>query len=133
MRASWQCLNVAQNALAADLRQILTTCTHRCARAHSLLDHLSAVATIVGGIVRSKAFAAFRLSTSSNLVTCSTGRSAGLAPFKDLVHKICAAAIELALLPGISERWIGGIPEQRASRQRRQDFLENRQTLGAEN
>src|SRR5262249_51224354 len=34
-----------------------------------------------GGIVRPSAFAVLRLITSSNLVGCSTGRSAGLAPF----------------------------------------------------
>src|SRR5258705_7275401 len=33
-----------------------------------------------GGIVRPRAFAVLRLMTSSSLVTCSTGRSAGLAP-----------------------------------------------------
>jgi hypothetical protein len=37
-----------------------------------------------GGIVRPRAFAAFRLMTSSNLVGCSTGRSAGLAPLRIL-------------------------------------------------
>ena len=35
----------------------------------------------VGGIVNPSAFAVFRLMTSSNLSGCSTGRSAGLAPF----------------------------------------------------
>ena len=37
-----------------------------------------------GGIVRPSALAVFRLITSSNLVGCSTGRSAGLAPFRIL-------------------------------------------------
>src|SRR5262245_15053893 len=35
-----------------------------------------------GGTVRPRAFAVFRLMTSSNLVGCSTGRSDGMAPFK---------------------------------------------------
>src|SRR6267378_7839123 len=35
-----------------------------------------------GGIVRPSAFAVLRLMTNSNLVGCSTGRSAGLAPFR---------------------------------------------------
>ena len=36
------------------------------------------------GTVSPSAFAAFRLITSSNLCTCSTGRSAGLVPFRIL-------------------------------------------------
>jgi hypothetical protein len=38
----------------------------------------------VGGIVRPSALAVLRLMTSSNFQGCSTGRSAGLAPFKIL-------------------------------------------------
>src|SRR5437899_496613 len=38
------------------------------------------------GIVRLSAFAVFRLITSSNFVGCSTGKSAGLVPPKNLVH-----------------------------------------------
>ena len=38
----------------------------------------------VGGNVIPRALAVLRLSTSSNLVDCSTGRSAGLAPFRIL-------------------------------------------------
>jgi hypothetical protein len=37
-----------------------------------------------GGIVRPSAWAALRLMTSSNVVGYSTGRSAGLAPFRIL-------------------------------------------------
>ena len=36
------------------------------------------------GIVRPSVLAVFRLMTNSNFVGCSTGRSAGLAPFKIL-------------------------------------------------
>jgi hypothetical protein len=42
----------------------------------------SAVANSVSGMVRPSAFAVFMLMTSSNLVDCWTGRSAGLAPFR---------------------------------------------------
>jgi hypothetical protein len=38
----------------------------------------------VGGSVRPKAWAVFRLMTSSKVVGCSTGRSAGLAPLRIL-------------------------------------------------
>ena len=38
-----------------------------------------------GGIVSPRAFAVLRLITSSTLVGCSTGRSAGLAPFRILM------------------------------------------------
>src|SRR6266487_3011190 len=44
----------------------------------------SARASRVGGMVRLSALAAPRLITSSNLVGCWIGRSAGLAPFKIL-------------------------------------------------
>src|SRR5439155_16054090 len=37
-----------------------------------------------GGIVRPRAFAVLRLITSSNLVGCSIGRSAGFAPLRIL-------------------------------------------------
>ena len=38
----------------------------------------------VGGMVRPRALAALRLMTRSNVVGCSMGRSAGLAPFRIL-------------------------------------------------
>jgi hypothetical protein len=44
----------------------------------------SARASTAGGIVRPSALAVFRLMMSSNLVGCSTGRSAGFAPFRTL-------------------------------------------------
>src|SRR5262249_20683666 len=46
--------------------------------AHSITS--SAMASSEGGTSRPSAFAVLRLMTSSNLVGCSTGRSAGLAP-----------------------------------------------------
>ena len=45
---------------------------------------LSALASTFGGIVSPSCFAVFRLTTSSNLLACSTGKSAGLAPFRIL-------------------------------------------------
>src|SRR5262249_13914342 len=42
----------------------------------------SARASSVGGSSRSSAFAVLRLITSSNLVGCTTGRSAGFSPFR---------------------------------------------------
>jgi hypothetical protein len=43
-----------------------------------------------GEMVRPSAFAARRFTTSSNFEGCSTGRSAGLAPFKILSTKTAA-------------------------------------------
>jgi hypothetical protein len=45
---------------------------------------LSALANTFGGIVKPICLAAFRLTTNSNFIGCSTGRSAGLAPFRIL-------------------------------------------------
>jgi hypothetical protein len=44
----------------------------------------------VGGMVRPRAWAVLRLITSSNVMGCSTGRSAGLAPRKILWTKVAA-------------------------------------------
>ena len=61
-----------------------------CRRAAEQRDELAALHSItssaatssLSGIVRPIVFAACRLMTSSNLVDCATGKSAGLAPFK---------------------------------------------------
>ena len=45
---------------------------------------LSALTNTLGGIVRPICFAALRLIINSNFVGCSTGRSAGFAPFRIL-------------------------------------------------
>src|SRR5215472_8669742 len=45
---------------------------------------LSALASTFGGIVRPICLAVLRLITNSNFVGCSTGKSAGLAPFRIL-------------------------------------------------
>src|SRR5262245_31222631 len=54
---------------------------------HSTLSHLitlSALASTLGGIVRPICLAAFRFIKNSNLMGCSTGRSAGFLPFRIL-------------------------------------------------
>ena len=51
------------------------------------LISLLARASTSGGIVRPICFAVFRLTMNSNLTGCSTGRSAGLAPFRILSTK----------------------------------------------
>ena len=50
----------------------------------------SARASTAGGIVRLSAFAVLRLSTSRYLVGCSTGRSAGFAPWRILAARLPA-------------------------------------------
>src|SRR5262249_50737094 len=67
---------------AADERQ------DELAPPHSIT--LSTSASSCGGISRPSAFAVLRLITSSNFVGCSTGKSAGLAPFNILSTKIAA-------------------------------------------
>src|SRR5262245_10357952 len=49
---------------------------------HSITS--SAMASTPGGTVRPSLVAVLRLMTNSNLVGCSTGKSAGLAPFSIL-------------------------------------------------
>ena len=51
---------------------------------------LSARANTLGGIVKPICLAAFRLIMNSNFVGCSTGRSAGLAPFRILSTYVAA-------------------------------------------
>jgi hypothetical protein len=53
-----------------------------CSRLYLITS--SAKTRSVGGIVVPSAWAVFRLRTSSNFVGCSTGRSAGLVPFRIL-------------------------------------------------
>jgi hypothetical protein len=42
----------------------------------------SAIASSVGGIVRPSALAVLTFTTNSNLVVCTTGRSAGRSPLR---------------------------------------------------
>src|SRR5215813_12298496 len=51
---------------------------------------LSALASTFGGIVRPICLAALRLMINSNFFGCSTGRLAGLAPFKILSTYVAA-------------------------------------------
>src|SRR4029077_3589191 len=57
-------------------------CEEFAPRRHSITS--SARARIDGGTVRPSVFAVLRLTTSSNVVGCWTGRSAGLAPLTAL-------------------------------------------------
>src|SRR5262249_3499360 len=54
--------------------------TNELAPPHSITS--SARASSEGGTVRPSALAVLRLTASSNVVGCSTGRSAGLAPLR---------------------------------------------------
>jgi hypothetical protein len=60
----------------------------RAARTHSITS--SARASSVGGTSRPGAFAVVMFMTRSNLVACSTGRSAGFAPRRILSTKSAA-------------------------------------------
>ncbi len=60
----------------------LTEICGRSLKAHRITS--SARISTDWGIVRPRALAVFRLMTNSNLVGCSTGRSAGLAPLRIL-------------------------------------------------
>src|SRR5262249_33428881 len=60
---------------------------------HSITS--SARASSVGGTVRPSALAVLRLITSSNLVGCITGKSAGLGPFGDRPTKGPGLAIRI--------------------------------------
>src|SRR5262249_8852643 len=53
---------------------------YECAPLHSITS--SAVARSDGGTVRPSSLAVWALITSSNLLDCTTGRSAGLAPLR---------------------------------------------------
>jgi hypothetical protein len=57
---------------------------HRCLVFFHHLINLVARASTSGGIVRPICLAVLRLITSSNFVGCSTGKSAGLVPFRIL-------------------------------------------------
>jgi hypothetical protein len=57
---------------------------------------LSALASTLGGIVRPICFAVLRLMMNSNLIGCSTGSSAGLAPFR-ILSTYVAARLKLSI------------------------------------
>src|SRR5262249_59653542 len=72
-------------------RRLLRTCRERpCRRAAGQRDELAALHSITSsasncivlGTVSPSAFAVLRLITSSNLVGCTTGKSAGVAPLR---------------------------------------------------
>ena len=70
-----------------DLSPMFLPTTDHC---HDHLITLSARTSTFGGIVRPICLAAFRLMMNSNFVGCSTGRSAGLAPFRILSTYVAA-------------------------------------------
>src|SRR5215470_14708066 len=57
-------------------------CDDLATAAHSITSSASSIIDV--GTVRPRDFAVFRLITSSNLVGCKTGRSAGFSPFRIL-------------------------------------------------
>ena len=63
---------------------------NRQSKIQNYLITRSALANTFGGIVTPICFAVFRLITSSNFIGCSTGRSAGLVPFKILSTYVAA-------------------------------------------
>jgi len=70
-------------AVKSDLQR--TAGPYRCANfgssdAHSMTSSVRIMT--VGGTVKFESLAVLRLTTSSNLVGCSTGMSAGFAPFR---------------------------------------------------
>src|SRR5262245_5678306 len=82
-RAATKALTRCQGAIAFLIGDFCNKiCQQRKCQPHSITS--SARASTVGGISRPSAFAVLRLMISSNLVGCSIGRSAGLAPFKIL-------------------------------------------------
>ena len=74
---------------------------------------LSARASTFGGIVRPICLAAFRLMMNSNFIGCSTGRSAGFAPFRILSTYVAARRYKSVLAhavghkpPGFHKFWL---------------------------
>src|SRR5262249_7523205 len=65
-----------------DFSRHVFLCSFHSTLAPSHLITLSALASTFGGIVRPICLAALRLITNSNFVGCSTGSSAGVAPFR---------------------------------------------------
>ena len=62
-----------------------------CSKANRYYSMISPARTSsVGGMIKPRALAALRLMTNSNLVACSIGRSAGLAPLRILSTKVAA-------------------------------------------
>ena len=79
-----------RNQFNPDWFQALKNEAEKSSRSKNIyLITLSARYSMDCGIVRPICFAVLRLITSSNFVGCSTGRSAGLAPFRILVS--CSA------------------------------------------
>ena len=69
-------------ACTRDVGSVPSTDSRSAANKFHYLIISSARAKSVGGIVNPSALVVFRLMTSSNLMLCWTGRSAGLAPLR---------------------------------------------------
>ena len=74
-----------------------TTCAQTESSSYRMT--LSALASSDGGIVRPRVLAVLRLSTNSNFVGCSMGRSPGFAP---LVAYECPGVLRLLTSPSIA-------------------------------
>jgi hypothetical protein len=73
-----------QQSMSASLRKRPKCCVAAKMKQHRYSITSSARASSVGGTSRPSALAVLRLISISNLVGCSTGRSAGFAPLKIL-------------------------------------------------
>ena len=85
--------------------------THTIGQNGSIADchstTLSARCSNDGGIVRPSALAVLMLMTSSSLDDCSTGKSAGFAPFQDLVYVASGAPKVVSDVGGIGNEASG--------------------------
>src|SRR5262249_26042551 len=107
---AWQSGLAGRNGLASNKQTTrrVAICTHRQQRGtgpHSITS--SARASSMGGTARPSIRAVSALMTRSNLLDCTTGRSAGLAPFQD------AAGIDTELAKRIHD--VGSITHQPAN------------------
>jgi hypothetical protein len=85
---SLSCSYRGKNGRSADIAKATQMTLSRHLASYSIT---SSAATIrVCGMMRPSTFAVLRLITNSNLVGCSTGKSAGLVPFKILSTNIAA-------------------------------------------
>ena len=78
--------------------------------AKNLKCHLmtrSARAKTFGGIVRPICLAALRLTMNSNFFGCSTGESAGLAAFQDLVNINGRSSIQVGKVHAVTHKAAG--------------------------
>jgi hypothetical protein len=104
----------------------------RTAIKHSHSITSSAVASRVGGMESPSALAVLRLMTNSNLVGCSTGRSAGFAPVKILCTNVAACRYETILRIHHPEIYDAELDDLRSLRQRLRVMRNRERTLAHE-